>query len=250
MITEANDKTNYYEVLEVQTYAPQGDIDTAYRRALNAYSDDSVALYSLLSADECTRMRNMIEEAYSIIGDALKRREYDQARGFNRGEGEHIYSRSHENKNVASTLSAPPTTTSSAFTDKVHEQLSEFINFYGGNALHKNSDVNKNIAYKKFGLDYDFNAELESRIEAATDFPGAFLREIREYKKVSLERMAEMTKILKTYVIYIENEAYDKLPATVYARGFVYQYAKCLKLNPDLVSNSYVRKIKASRGEK
>ena len=52
--------------------------------------------------------------------------------------------------------------------------------------------------------------------------------------------MAEMTKVSKTYIKAIEASDYDKLPAEVYARGFVYQYAKCLRLNPDLVATSYI----------
>ena len=59
-----------------------------------------------------------------------------------------------------------------------------------------------------------------------------------------------MTKISKTYLQYIENEDVEKMPAIVYVRGFVYQYAKVLKLNPDLVANSYLQRIKALKEAK
>ena len=56
--------------------------------------------------------------------------------------------------------------------------------------------------------------------------------------------MADMTKISKTYIRSIEADDFDKLPADVYTRGFVYQYAKCLKLNPDLVATSFIHHIR------
>ena len=56
--------------------------------------------------------------------------------------------------------------------------------------------------------------------------------------------MAEMTKISKTYIRNIEDDEIAKLPADVYTRGFVYQYAKCLKLNPDVVAKSYIHHLR------
>ena len=71
------------------------------------------------------------------------------------------------------------------------------------------------------------------------------LKKIREYKNVDINRMAEMTKVSKTYIQKIEQEDVTNLPALVYVRGFVYQYAKCLKLNPDLVATSYLEHLKS-----
>ena len=39
------------------------------------------------------------------------------------------------------------------------------------------------------------------------------------------------------------------MPAAVYVRGFVTEFAKCLKLDPDQVSQSYLRRYKAQMGE-
>jgi cytoskeletal protein RodZ len=62
--------------------------------------------------------------------------------------------------------------------------------------------------------------------------------------------MADMTKVSKTYIRNIEDEAFDKLPAAVYVRGFVYQYAKSLKLNPELVANSFLYRLKKAKGDR
>jgi len=43
--------------------------------------------------------------------------------------------------------------------------------------------------------------------------------ENQRYKEVDLGRMADMTKVSKTYLQYIEDEEFKKLPAPVYVRG-------------------------------
>jgi cytoskeletal protein RodZ len=62
--------------------------------------------------------------------------------------------------------------------------------------------------------------------------------------------MVEMTRISKTHLIAIENEDISKLPADVYVRGYVYQYAKVLKLNPDQVATSYIVHFKKLKSQK
>ena len=46
------EKKNYYDVLEVEPNSTPGKIESAYVRAKNAYSGDSVALYSLMTREE------------------------------------------------------------------------------------------------------------------------------------------------------------------------------------------------------
>ncbi|MFP5458530.1 MAG: helix-turn-helix domain-containing protein, partial [Bacteriovoracia bacterium] len=91
---------------------------------------------------------------------------------------------------------------------------------------------------------------MEQKIEQSTEFPGAYLKQIREYKNVSMERIVEMTRISRTHLEAIEADNVAKLPADAYTRGFVAQYAKVLKLNPDLVATSYLHHIKRLKGVK
>ncbi|EQC51825.1 helix-turn-helix domain-containing protein [Bacteriovorax sp. DB6_IX] len=210
---------NYYEVLEVQPNSSTQDIQQAYTRAKNAYTGDSLALYSLLSQDEANKILELIEEAYNILSDPVKRKQYNIARGI-----EHNPSISH---------SPDPS-----------EKDNEF-------KQNKNAsgEMNKLVAKKRYGLEYQEDANFEVEIEQCTEFTGEFLKKIREYKNVDVNRLADMTKISKTYIRYIEEEDVTKMPAVVYVRGFVYQYAKCLKLNPELVANSYVYRLKKLKGE-
>lgn len=242
-----NDSKNYYEVLEIPVNATLQEIHNAYVRAKNAYSGDSVALYSLMSQDDCQAILEQIEEAYSVIGVAEKRREYDKARGLNQDMTPEGF-----NKEINSKPSYMPRKSDVGLLDqtqidlesrKSEQNREEFVY----NEEHSQKDqvnVSKVQAFKRFGLSFNSDSSFEQEIENCSEYTGSFLKKIREYKNVTVERMADMTKISKTYIRNIEDEDYAKLPADVYTRGFVYQYAKCLKLNPDLVATSYIHHLR------
>lgn len=83
-----------------------------------------------------------------------------------------------------------------------------------------------------------------------TDFSGALLRAVRQSQGTSLEQISERTKVGTSYLHSIEEEDFDKLPAAVYVRGFVTEFAKCLRLDPEQVSQSYLRRYKAGMERK
>ncbi len=85
-----------------------------------------------------------------------------------------------------------------------------------------------------------------------TEFSGALLRAVRESQGTSLEQISERTKVGTNYLRCIEEDDFERLPAAVYVRGFVTEVAKCLRLDPEQVSQSYLRRHKArmeSKGE-
>ncbi|MES2527916.1 MAG: helix-turn-helix domain-containing protein [Bdellovibrionota bacterium] len=229
------EKRNYYEVLEIETNSSPGQIESAYVRARNAYSGDSVALYSLMTREECNEILGQIEEAYSVLGFPEKRREYDRIRGFNKTAGAPLYDH-HQDTSRANPVKKE--------TPKDQVQYEDF----GSNLIE--AKVSKITAQKKFGLDYSESTEMDSRIRDCSEFTGNFLKEIREYKNVTMERMAEMTRISKTHLIAMENQDIAKLPADVYVRGYVYQYAKVLKLNPEQVATSFMLQFKKYKMQK
>jgi len=78
-----------------------------------------------------------------------------------------------------------------------------------------------------------------------TEFSGELLRAVRQSQGTSLGQISERTKVGTSYLRCIEEEDFDKLPASVYVRGFVTEFAKCLRLDPEQVSQSYLRRYKA-----
>lgn len=93
---------------------------------------------------------------------------------------------------------------------------------------------------------YEKNSSLEEEIGKEASFRGDFLRRVREYKQISVDEMAEFTKISKTYINCIEGEEFEGLPAPAYLRGFVVQIAKALKLPHDKVANAYMTNYKSA----
>jgi flagellar biosynthesis protein FlhG len=96
-------------------------------------------------------------------------------------------------------------------------------------------------------------SELAREINAETEFTGRLLGKVREARGIELEEIAKATKISVTYLKAIEAEAFSELPAMVYARGFVQELAKYLKLDAAQVTKTYLLRLrqwrKASGGE-
>jgi curved DNA-binding protein CbpA len=224
---------NYYEILEIPTNASPNEVYEGYLRAKNAYSGDSLALYSLISKDECQVLLDLIEEAYTIISDPTKRHAYDRARGI---------------KSVVDTnavVSSGRRPSKDAFATPAYDGDLE----PDEESKRQATNLTKIVAANKYSLNYEKDAEFEKLIEQTSEFTGEFLKRIREYKSVPLDRMSEMTKVSKSYLAAIEDENWQNLPAQVYIRGFVFQYAKCLKLNPDMVANNYLNRLSKLRGK-
>jgi len=79
--------------------------------------------------------------------------------------------------------------------------------------------------------------------------PGGFLRHRRLTRGLTLERIANETKIRAAQLDALEDGAYDKLPAQVYVRGFVIQLAKLLQIDdPDDLAHSYLARMEGGGG--
>jgi flagellar biosynthesis protein FlhG len=83
-----------------------------------------------------------------------------------------------------------------------------------------------------------------------TEFSGDLLRAVRQSQGTSLDQISERTKVGMSYLRSIEAEEFESLPAAVYVRGFVTEFAKCLRLDPEQVSQSYLRRYKARMEDK
>jgi flagellar biosynthesis protein FlhG len=80
-----------------------------------------------------------------------------------------------------------------------------------------------------------------------TEFSGALLRQIREAVGVELREIAERSKIGMAYLVALEGEVFGKLPAAVYVRGFLVEYARALGLDAERVKQTYLARFRAAR---
>ncbi|MEY4511422.1 MAG: hypothetical protein RLZZ450_3544 [Pseudomonadota bacterium] len=83
-------------------------------------------------------------------------------------------------------------------------------------------------------------------VSPETEFDGSLLRAVRESQGLELKQISRRTKINLQYLEAIEGDDFAALPAIVYVRGFVAEFAKCLRLDPVQVAHTYVRRVKRS----
>jgi hypothetical protein len=77
-------------------------------------------------------------------------------------------------------------------------------------------------------------------IPAEAEFNGELLRRVRESRNMTLQVLAERTRISGRHMENIEADRYDSLPAAVYLRGMLMSIARELGLDPLRVSRSYM----------
>jgi flagellar biosynthesis protein FlhG len=87
-------------------------------------------------------------------------------------------------------------------------------------------------------------AELSREIGPDTEFTGLLLRKVRESQGIELGEISDKTKIARMHLHAIEEEEYADLPAIVYVRGFVTEYAKYLRLDHAQVQKTYLRRMR------
>jgi cytoskeleton protein RodZ len=62
---------------------------------------------------------------------------------------------------------------------------------------------------------------------------GAFLRELRVKRGLSLEELARVTRVARAYLEALENDAFTSLPAPVFTRGFIRAYCQAVGVPPE-----------------
>lgn len=85
----------------------------------------------------------------------------------------------------------------------------------------------------------------DERNREAASF-GTWLRSQRKIREVPLGEIADATKISIRYLEALEQDRFDVLPASVFAKGFLREYARFVGLDPDEVVNSYLTAQQAS----
>jgi len=201
---EMNTRFNYYDILEVNPQSSQNDITEAYHKARLTYSSDNPALYTIFTENEAREYLRMVEEAYSVLGNRTLRNIYDQKLGRGVREFDKL---SYESLVQESRVMRP----------------ADFLK------AHRSKP------------DYVIDQAMEDEIRNATVFDGAFLRKVREYKKVTLEQLSTVTKVTPYYINALENMQPENLPAPVFVRGYIIQISRYLGLNEKKVVESYMK---------
>ena len=73
--------------------------------------------------------------------------------------------------------------------------------------------------------------------------PGEILKKKREELGYNLKEIAKTLKIRSDYLKAIEEGTFEKLPVEVYTKGYIREYAKFLKTDPEVVIKAYIEKL-------
>jgi len=79
---------------------------------------------------------------------------------------------------------------------------------------------------------------------------GSWLRQQREIRNINLREISDNTKIAMRYLEALEEDRFEVLPAPIFAKGFLREYAKYVGLDPDEVVNFYLTAEQRHRAER
>jgi curved DNA-binding protein CbpA len=72
---------------------------------------------------------------------------------------------------------------------------------------------------------------------------GALLKEVRESRGLSLQEIADSTRISLRYLEAIEADAFDALPSATFVRGYVRELARSLSLDEEAAVAGYMKRL-------
>lgn len=211
---------NLYGVLEVSTSATFDEIEAAYDRIKETLGGNGLALYSIIDEEQTESFRVQVDVAYRTLSNPERRSEYDR---HLRGESD------YPPLTVTELDRASTTDTVSERTPAVEDgppPLSEPFADRVAQAKPKARRLQPRLE------DFELGSE--------TEYNGDLLRNIRESAGATLAQVAEITKIGRGYLRAIESNDFENLPAPVYVRGFVLEYARVLGLDSDQVVSSFM----------
>jgi DnaJ-class molecular chaperone len=204
-------RTNYYDVLELSPHSAQHELTTAYQRVKATYSGDNPAIYTIFSEQEARALLLLIEEAYSVLGNKNLRNIYDQR----------LLSGNFQ------------------MADLSYEAI-----------LNASKQMFPEPRQEEKKADYKNNPDFENEITSCKNWNGDLLRQVRDYKNITIRKMSDVTKINIYYITAIENMDLKSLPAPVFIRGYVVQMARLLGLDEKKVADSYMKLLKENTPQK
>ncbi len=75
---EVFDGKTYYDILEIPRDCGANDILKAYEKIKEAYSPSSPALYTIFTAEEAQQLNVLIDTAFSVLSNPVRRTDYDK----------------------------------------------------------------------------------------------------------------------------------------------------------------------------
>ncbi len=84
----------------------------------------------------------------------------------------------------------------------------------------------------------------EIAFDPDAEVTGEFLRKVRQARGIELGDISQRTKISERYLRALEDEVFTDMPAVVYVRGYIMEYARALRLDAPRITESYIARYR------
>jgi DnaJ-class molecular chaperone len=205
---------NNYELLEIHPDVAPAEIRHAYKILFDLYQDESIATYSFFSEKERKEILSSLEKAYLTLIDPESRKVYDLGL-IELGELEEERTYSNHKKNPSSIYDFKKTHLQGLVTIRNPEELK-----------HRASQ----------------NRVIQN-ILAQDAITGIDVKKIRTELKITLEEIAEATKVRIEMLRIIEEDNQELFLPMVYMSGFLKSYARYLQLDEVVILDGFMKYI-------
>lgn len=253
-----------YEILDVREDAPEDEIKAACERALLLYGPGSLATYTLMTPEEATLLTSRIEEARATLLDPGARARYDER--LQHAPGEAVAAAGANGAVGTLSPAVPPPgfpEAAAAEPPAGDAEARPAILLAAAVEVPGPPEAIGPVKAKPILLDREVPAPPSpspgSARPAAEPSPppapdagwtGEALRQVRETRGLTLQQVAERTKVTRHHLENIEGERFGALPAPVYLRGILLSLARELRLDGQKVARSYLDRVAAALADK
>ena len=199
----------YYELLDLSPEANLTQVEAAYKKACSVYSNQNPEFATHFSEQEAAEIKSLIDEAYK----ALKSKLY---------------------------ITVPSNLSTSNYQDRVPTPF-----YYNASATTSSDAEDFDTELRK--VEAEIDPSLESELLKHAFYDGLILKKLRLKRKISLQTISQKTNIGLHHLKAIESNNFKSLPAGVFVKSYVKQYAELLELNAQAVGDSYIRLYNESK---
>jgi flagellar biosynthesis protein FlhG len=209
------EEQTHYEVLETEPGVSDEEVRRAYRSLKEIYSSTSPVVAGLYDENELAALHARANAAHDTLFAPERRRLYD--------------------------LALPEADLARAVRAAAQSGRRGTVGGGGGSGSSTDGAG---------GGRSDLRAESPGPIiEIGDEVTGAVLKKIRESRGLDLAEISQRTKISERYLRSIEEEKFADMPAAVYVRGFVTEYARMLRIDAPRVAELYLKRFRSATPE-